>query len=383
LERSIQDGGDKIRVCLVSFIISKAFEKPLSNLVNILCSLSDDIYIVTGNVDYVTIKTNKKKIHSYENYYKKNNNGLVQFIRYLGLQIRISLTLCKLSKRIDFFIFFMEGVGLFPMLTVRLLRKKIVWILPSSILMKNTELHQESLHGVFLQLQTICSVLSNKIVVYSPNLIKEWNLEKFRDKIRIAHEHFLDFTKFKITKKFDERTRLVGHIGRLSEEKGTLNFVRAIPKISKENETKFLIGGDGQLMGEIDAYLEKNRLRDKVKLVGWIPNDKLPEYLNELKLIVLSSYTEGLPNVILEAMACGTPVLATPVGGIPDIIKDNETGFILKNNSSEYIEKNVLEALNSSKLAEISSNARKAIERYFTYENAVETYEKILDELMD
>jgi glycosyltransferase involved in cell wall biosynthesis len=200
-------------------------------LVNILCPLSDDIYVVTGNVDYVTIKTNKKRIHSYENYYKKSKSSLVQFIRYLGLQLKISFISCKLSKRIDFFIFFMEGVGLLPMLTARLLRKKVVWIVPSAILMKSMKFHGRSLHGLFVYLQTICSILSNKIVVYSPNLIKEWNLGKFRDKIQIAHEHFLDFNRFKVTKKYDERDNLVGHIGRLSEEKGTLNFVKAIPTI--------------------------------------------------------------------------------------------------------------------------------------------------------
>lgn len=374
-------GADNIRVCIVSFIISKAFKKPLSNLATILGSLSDEVYAVTGNVDHVPIKTNKKNIHSYENYYNKDTNRCIRLLRYFGLQVKISLTLCKLSKDIDFFIFFMEGVGILPMLTVKLVRKKIIWVVPSSILMKNTELQKEPLHGIFIQLQTICSILSNRIVVYSPNLIKEWHLERFREKIRIAHEHFLDFTQFKITKNFDERPRAVGYIGRLSEEKGAFNFVRAIPKISKESETRVLIGGDGELLTEIESHLEKNRVRDKVELVGWIPHDELPNYLNELKLMVLPSYTEGLPNVIVEAMACGTPVLATSVGGIPDIIKDNKTGFILKNNSPEYIEKNVIDALNRSTLAEVSSNARQATERQFTYEKAVETYKKILDEL--
>ena len=102
------------------------------------------------------------------------------------------------------------------------------------------------------------------------------------------------------------------------------------------------------------------------------------DYLNELKLLVLPSYTEGLPNIMLEAMACGTPVLATPVGAIPDVIKDGETGFIMENNSPERIAENVIRALNDSNLDIIVKNARELVEKDFTYEAAVERYRKIL-----
>ena len=99
----------------------------------------------------------------------------------------------------------MEGVGIFPMLTAKILQKKVVWMIPSSILMKKNELKNKPLYKIFAQLQTISSVLSNKIIIYSPNLIKEWNLWKFKDKIQIAHEHFLNFKQFKVTKKYNQR----------------------------------------------------------------------------------------------------------------------------------------------------------------------------------
>ena len=190
-------------------------------------------------------------------------------------------------------------------------------------------------------------------------------------------------TMFKgIKKGFDERDNLVGYIGRLSEEKGTLNFVKAIPEILKErNEIRFLIGGNGQLRDKIEEYLDVASLNDKVKLAGWIPHDELPDYLNELKLVVLPSYTEGLPNIMLEAMACGTPVLATPVGAIPDVIKDGETGFIMENNSPACIAENVERALNHPNLEEIVKTARKLVEKEFTYEAAVERYRKILENI--
>ena len=80
-------------------------------------------------------------------------------------------------------------------------------------------------------------------------------------------------------------------------------------------------------------------------------------------------------------MGCGTPVLATSVGGVPDLIKDGKTGFIMENNSPECIVKNVRRALEHPNLDKIVKNARALVEREFTYEAAVETYGKILENI--
>ncbi len=131
----------------------------------------------------------------------------------------------------------------------------------------------------------------------------------------------------------------------------------------------------------IEASLQKGGVTARVDLPGWISHDDLPAYLNHLRLLVLPSYTEGLPNIMLEAMACGTPVLATPVGAIPDVIIDGKTGFIMENNSPECIAENVARALASPDLEEIAEAGRRFVEENFTFERVVERWKEVLKEV--
>jgi glycosyltransferase involved in cell wall biosynthesis len=330
-------------ICIITTPRPKAGVIPLSNLVDILYPLSHDLYVVTGNEGNVACK-DREKVHGYSIVYKPKTQIIARTFNYIYLQLRISYRLMKLTRNVDIWIFFMAEGLLLPVLTLRLLGKPVILSLAASspkIIEANKDI--SLLDRITKFLEIINYILSNRIILHSPNLIKEWNLEKYKNKISIAHEHFLDFDKFKIKKQLKGRETLVGYIGRLSEEKGTLNFIKAIPEISEEkDEIKFLVGGDGQLRDKIEKYLDKENLNDKVKLTGWIPHDELPDYLNEMKLVVLPSYTEGLPNLMLEAMACGTPVLATPVGAIPDVITDRETGFIMEDNSPTCIAENVM-----------------------------------------
>ena len=369
---------NQLRVCVVTFPFTEAFVTPLSNLVEILRSLSDGICVITAGVEDAMITTNRG-IQTYRIRQKKAKNVFARIARYMCLQIKTSFMLAMLSRNTDVYVFFMETGALLPMLTARLAAKKVVWVLPSS-LVKMVEHHKDPFSNVLVCLQAVDYRLSNRIVLYSENLIKKWHLEKHRNKISIAHEHFLDFDAFKVQKPLNGRGNLVGYIGRLSREKGILNFMEAIPKVVETtDETTFLIGGDGQLRPRVEEYA--NKPSNKVKFVGWIPHDKLPVYLNELRLLVVPSYTEAGPYVAFEAMACGTPVLGAAVGLMADLLSDGENGFIMENNSPECIARSIIRVLAHPDLEQIAHNARALVEREFTHEAAVERYRRVLENL--
>jgi len=369
---------EKLNVGIATIPISKAGRMPLSNLVDIVSSFSGRICLITGDAGYNFFKDNHGvKLYGVGN--RPKPNTFARIVNYIPTQLKMAYRVMRAAATTDSWIFFTgASASPLPILIAKLLGKKVV----SAYAASDTKVL--GAQGKFLlrpmELLGIASlILSNRIVIYSESLIQEWGLEKYRHKIAIAHEHFLDFDKFKLRNQLSERKNLVGYIGRLSKEKGILNFMKAIPEILKEgNDVKFLVGGEGQLRGEIDEYLREENLDGEVELPGWIPHDQLPEYLNKLKLLVLPSYTEGLPNIMLEAMACGTPVLATPVGSVPDVIKDGETGFIMKDGSPEYIANNIIKALDHPDLEQIARNAHALVRREFTYQKAVKRYRQIL-----
>ncbi len=375
-------GENKLRVGIITFPLSESGIVPLSNLVHVLCSLSNTIHIVSGS-NSIILAENRKDIRVYPINHKKGRNLSTRILNYALTQAKISYELAKLANKVDIFIFFIGGASLLlPMLTSKILGKRVVLAMAGSAT-QSIQVEKNILSIPIKFMAKLNFALSDRIILYGKNLIEGYGLGKYRNKLSIAHEHFIDFNTFRTEKILAERDDLIGYIGRLSKEKGVTNFVKAIPKVLEARKNaRFLIVGQGPLRPDIEEFLSIQNLNDKVSLLSWIPHEEIPKYLNELRLIVLPSYTEGLANIVLEAMACGTPVLATPVGAVPDIIKDGETGFIMENNSPECIARNIIRALNHPNPEQIAQNARALVENKFTYEKAVEGYRNILGSIL-
>lgn len=361
----------------------EAATTPLSNLANILNELSSRLYVITGGNVRILRERSNNEIYIYKINYKIHSNVITKLVNHLFMQLRFSINVSKLSKIVDAWVFFLDGEGLLlPLLTVKLTKGKALLVMAASIA-KTGQVHKDYLNQVSARLRFVSYNLSNSVILYSDNLVKEWQLEKHKHNISIAHEHFLNLSTFRIEKQVNERDSIVGYVGRLSKEKGVLNFLQAIPMVLKRRDPiEFVIGGDGPLGSRIKEFVVQRNLSNKVKLTGWIPHEKLPSCLNELKLLVLPSFTEGLPNILLEAMACGTPVLATPVGAIPDVIRDGETGFYLKSNDPRHIANRIAELSSKPELLEkVSINAYRYVRDNFSYEKTLETWRKIFEEL--
>jgi colanic acid/amylovoran biosynthesis glycosyltransferase len=119
-------------------------------------------------------------------------------------------------------------------------------------------------------------------------------------------------------------------VGRLCEQKGQLLLIEAARQLS-ERGTKFelVLAGDGEMRGEIEALIARYKLQNMVRITGWISSDQVRDEILAARALVLPSFAEGLPVVIMEAMSLGRPVISTYVAGIPELIGTNQHGWLV------------------------------------------------------
>jgi glycosyltransferase involved in cell wall biosynthesis len=123
--------------------------------------------------------------------------------------------------------------------------------------------------------------------------------------------------------------RLVS-IGRLCEQKGQLLLIEAMAQLRRRGRPcELVVIGDGDLRPEIDAAIQRDGLGDSVRLLGWADNATIRQTLDESCALVLPSFAEGLPVVIMEAMARARPVLSTFVAGIPELVMPGRNGWLV------------------------------------------------------
>ncbi|MDP2729864.1 MAG: glycosyltransferase [Dehalococcoidales bacterium] len=368
----------------------------VGNTLRLLEPLASEIFIITGNFPEDAISNDK--VHLINIRIKAEDNTrssmLLRVPKFLMLQLRMSLQVIRLAKRFEVLFLAAGAQVLFlPALVAKLLRKKIALIhlgVGASSRQDYEVMFEKTLFGAGRRLfpwltelmERVSFRLADRIMVFLSHSDSPL-LRKYTDKTYFGCSRFyVDIKAMKVERSLASREKLVGYIGRFIDMKGVMNFVKAIPLIiSTSAETKVLIGGDGPQRQEIEQEIKDAGLENRVTLTGWIPHNNLSRYLNKMKLLVIPSYGEHGPHMVIEAMACGTPVLATSVGIVPDVIKDGETGFILENNSPESIAKDVIKALENQKLEEISRKARKLVEEEYTFELAVEKYREVLESL--
>ena len=125
-------------------------------------------------------------------------------------------------------------------------------------------------------------------------------------------------------------------VGRLSEQKGQLLLLQAAAALHEKGcEFELVLAGDGEMRGVIEDFIVTHNLLNQVRITGWISSDQVREEILAAKALVMPSFAEGLPVVIMEAMALRRPVLTTYVAGIPELVLAGETGWLFPAGSVE------------------------------------------------
>jgi glycosyltransferase involved in cell wall biosynthesis len=180
-----------------------------------------------------------------------------------------------------------------------------------------------------------------------------------------------------ITRKQASRihTPIIGFVGELRQKKGLATLLSAYAHTAKKMPVVLLVVGEireGEDRKLFDEFRSANP-QLPITITGHIPHKDLPAYYSLMDVFVHPSLRDGMPNAVLEAMACGKTVIATPVGGMLDVIQDDVNGFFVNVNDAEGLAEKMAEVLGQSEKREtVGRSAREAVLGQFTLEKELQ-----------
>jgi len=345
-------------ICIINFPITKRGLKPVKQLVEIFKELNDQVFLISGSLESDFCLRKHLDIPVINIKHFKSITIIQRIVNHLLTQLFICIAILKIRNRVRHYFFFIGGeLLLIPHILVKLLRAKSSLIL-AGFSSRGSSYMNDPLTSLDILLSRINFKLSNRIIVYSKLIVKERNLMQFNDKIRIAKHHYLKPSEINYVD-INKKKEIIGFLGNLEPNKGIMNLLLSMKLIVNENKNfKLYIGGSGdkEYVNKLKKFVRDNNLSPNIIFCGWINRTEVPKFLAKVKYFVLPSLTEGLPNAIIEAMACGCCVITTPVGAIPDVITHMENGIITKSNDPDSIYSAILKTKNID-IKEISIKA--------------------------
>jgi colanic acid/amylovoran biosynthesis glycosyltransferase len=164
---------------------------------------------------------------------------------------------------------------------------------------------------------------------YGKSQLYRWSELKDWSKIAVVHCGLGDQFWSDSPRPIQDTPKLVS-VGRLAPQKGQLLLIEAIYQLKLKGVfCELILVGDGPMRSEIEALISKYQLVEQIKITGWASEAQVKQYILESRCLVLPSFAEGLPVVLMEALALRRPVISTYIAGIPELVKPDYSGFLV------------------------------------------------------
>lgn len=252
-------------------------------------------------------------------------------------------------------------------------RKYIIFIIGRYIFRKKIIYH---IHGggfkKFNESRNRLSKLLIKNLLASADIViclsqswMEYFRQNFNFKKLVILPNIIDFPKIKSDPSPHAVMTLL-FLGLICREKGIFDVVEVIAKNKGQFRTrmKLFIGGNGEVR-QLTELIGRHQIEDMVEFLGWISDDRKVNVLNNSDVYILPSYDEGLPVSILESMSYGKAIIATKVGGIPEIVKNNMNGLLIEPGNQEQLTEAIDVFLKNPELMEkYGSSSIRMVQKY-------------------
>ena len=245
---------------------------------------------------------------------------------------------------------------------------------------------------VIALIEKILAIKTDKIINISKSEYDSALTYKIAPKKKMCIiENGIDFKKFEGCEKYRLETRkkynindneiVIGVVGRMSEQKDPVTTIKAFNELyTKKKNIRLMYVGSGELEDEVMEYAKKNNLQKLVTITGWVNNAE--EYIPAFDIAILPSKWEGFGLALIEYMACNKPIVASNVGGITDIIKDNINGLIFEAQENKELAEKIEILINDKELLEKIIKENKKNRDKYDIKHLIERHEKLFQELI-
>ncbi len=369
-------------VCVVTHPLGPAGENATRTLLEILSSITT-VSLVTAYLPDDSTISDDYDVTEVTKQSAAQSTILFSAFRFVLNQFRMCRALYRKNEQVV--LFFGATAYLLPIIWAKLLGRTVV-LEPRGDVPLTLRLQWEErvpapvarvLGGTVRLIERLGYQSADAIVTYTPSMAEELGLDRYEEKLYPDGARYVDTDRFSPQVPFDERDPVAGYLGRLSEEKG----VRTLAAVAQclPDDVTFRFIGDGELREWLETELADEIDAGRVELTGWVDHDDVPDELSALRLLVMPSQpTEGLPTSILEAMGCGTPVYATPVSGVPDVVKAGETGRLMTTDDPDQLAREIETLLRDDTVSHMGDRTRQVCETEFSFEESVARYDRIL-----
>lgn len=261
--------------------------------------------------------------------------------------------------------------------------RKFTFIALAKLCRHKTIVH---LHGSeFKDYYAASSDFKKKLIVWLINGVDEFvvlsdSWQAFIDKISarkvMVINNYVDIEKYDVA-------RIPGQIlflGAFIKRKGIYDLINALKQVSSDCHLHLCGAGEDEA---VQALIDELSLSDSVTNHGWVNAKKKTQLLSECSAFILPSYNEGLPMVIIEAMACEIPIISTPVGGIPEVIIEGVTGYLIEPGDIAAISRKLSTVLNSSSASQVTDKAKEYYNAHFSSKTILPKWEALYSRILN
>ena len=349
---------------------NRSAEVTLSKFLRIIRPSVESIQVIGGNL---SVENDLNDIQLISFPIARHPNKFKRMLSIIGVQLKMMGAVIRTGQKGQPAYFWIADKMLLPYFAAKMKGMEVNYFIYGNVEKEGTQSRFTALSGKLIRFM---ASNADYVCMESPSVKSEWKGLKAKNE-KIVHLYTDVFEK----PTFEHRKRVIGMVCRLTPGKHIVESIEAMQEIHKKYpEWRLEIIGSGKQQQECEELIKRENAEAYVDLLGWVEHSDLQNYTRKWKYLLFPTDTEGMPNGLIEMMGCGIPAIASAVGGIADIVRDSDNGFILRDCTVEAISKGIEKAICVSEVdyQKMAGKAYLTIKNEFTLEAAQKESSKYL-----